>query len=55
MGAFGRAKRLICMDGLGLYEMLHRELPLPDVIDRKLRAAEKTGSVFVRVGDLFPK
>lgn len=53
--AFGRAKRLICMDGLDLYEMLERELPLPDVLDRKLRAAAETGAVFVRVRDLFPK
>jgi hypothetical protein len=53
--AFGRAKRLICMDGLDLFEMLDRELPLPDVLDRKLRAAAETGSVFVRVRDLFSK
>lgn len=51
--AFGRAKRLICMDGLDLYDMLERELPLPDVLDRKLRAAAESGEVCVRVRDLF--
>lgn len=53
--AFGRAKRLICVDGLDLYEMLERELPLPDVLDRKLRAAAETGVVFVRLRELFPR
>jgi len=52
--AFGRGKRVICMDGLDLYEMLDRELPLNQVLERKVRRAAETGSPFVRVRDLFP-
>ncbi|EPR21211.1 hypothetical protein L905_06830 [Agrobacterium sp. TS43] len=53
--AFGRGKRVICMDGLDLYEMLERELPLTHVLERKVRRAAETGSAFVRVRDLFPQ
>lgn len=52
--AFGRGKRVICMDGLDLYEMLDREIPLTQVLERKVRCAAETGSPFVRVRDLFP-
>lgn len=52
--AFGRGKRVICMDGLDLYEMLDREIPLNHVFERKVRRAAETGSPFVRVRDLFP-
>ena len=52
--AFGRGKRVICMDGLDLYEMLDRELPLTQVLECKVRRAAETGSPFVRVRDLFP-
>jgi hypothetical protein len=52
--AFGRGKRVICMDGLDLYEMLDREIPLTQVLERKLRRAAETGAPFVRVRDLFP-
>ena len=52
--AFGRGKRVICMDGLDLYEMLDREIPLNQVLERKVRRAAETGSPFVRVRDLFP-
>ncbi|MFU0505326.1 restriction endonuclease [Pseudaminobacter sp. NGMCC 1.201702] len=51
--AFGRGKRVICMDGLDLYEMLEREIPLTQVLERKVRRAAETGSAFVRVPDLF--
>lgn len=51
--AFGRGKRIICMDGLDLFEMLDRELPLPQVLERKVRRAAETGSPFIRVRDLF--
>ena len=53
--AFGRGKRVICMDGLDLYEMLDRELPLTQVLERKVRRAAETGSPFIRVRDLFPQ
>jgi Restriction endonuclease len=52
--AFGRGKRVICMDGLDLYEMLDREIPLDRVLKRKVRRAAETGSPFIRVRDLFP-
>ncbi|MCF1470120.1 DUF3644 domain-containing protein [Agrobacterium vitis] len=53
--AFGRGKRVICMDGLDLYEMLEREISLTHVLERKVRRAAETGSAFVRVRDLFPQ
>jgi len=51
--AFGRAKRFVCMDGLDLYELLDRILPLDVVLDRKVRRAAETGRPFVRIRDLF--
>lgn len=51
--AFGRGKRVICMDGLDLFETLSRELPLNHVLDRKVRRAAETGLPFARVRDLF--
>lgn len=53
LAAFGRGKRVICMDGLDLYEMLQRGLPLDDVLARKVRRAAETGATFVRVRELF--
>jgi hypothetical protein len=55
LAAFGRGKRVICMDGYDLYETLNREIPLIDVLDRKVRRAAETGSPFARVRDLFPQ
>ena len=52
--AFGRGKRVICMNGIDLYETLHRELPLNKVLDQKVRRAAETGFPFVSVRDLFP-
>ncbi|WP_271199497.1 restriction endonuclease [Methylopila turkensis] len=52
--AFGRGKRVICMDGLDLYEMLDRGIPLTQVLERKVRRAAETGMPFLRVRDLFP-
>jgi len=51
--AFGRGKRVICMDGYDLYETLEREIPLNHVLERKVRRAAETGLPFVRVRDLF--
>ncbi len=51
--AFGRGKRVVCMDGLDLYEALDREIPLNRVLEAKVRRAAETGSPFVRVRDLF--
>lgn len=54
LAAWGRGKRVICMDGLDLFEMLQRGLPLDHVLDRKVRRAAETGMAFTRVRDLFP-
>ena len=55
LAAFGKGKRVICMDGLDIYEVLNREIPLNHVLDRKVRRAAETGSPFIRVRDLFPE
>src|SRR5690606_20880485 len=54
LAAFGRGKRVICMDGLDLYDLLDREIPLNQVLERKVRRAAETGTPFLRVRDLFP-
>lgn len=54
LAAWGRGKRVICLDGFDLYEMLQRGLPLDYVLDRKIRRAAETGMAFVRVRELFP-
>ena len=51
--AFGRARKVICMDGRDLYESFQRKIPLPDVIRRKARRAVEHGVVLARVSDLF--
>lgn len=52
--AFGRGKRLVCMDGLDLCDAFDKALPLNHVILRKVRHAAETGHSFARVRDLFP-
>jgi hypothetical protein len=51
--AFGRSKKIICIDGFDLFEALARELPLNAVLERKVRHAAETGQAFARVRDLF--
>lgn len=51
--AFGRGKRLICMDGYDLSEMLRQGISFTDVLKRKARRAAETGSPFVRIRDLY--
>ena len=50
--AFGRGKRVICMDGLDLHEVLSGRLHLVDVIALKARRAAETGMAYVPVRDL---
>ena len=52
--AFGRGKRVVCMDGLDIADALQRKLPLNNVLERKVRRAAEMGTSFVRVRDLFP-
>lgn len=51
--AFGRGKKVICMDGLDLFETLNRNLSLSDVLKKKDRKAVETGNPFVPVSTLF--
>jgi hypothetical protein len=51
--SFGNGKRIICMDGLDLYEILHNRRSLLDVLRLKVRAAAETGCPFVSVRNLF--
>lgn len=53
LGAFGKGKRVICMDGLDPHDLLERYLPFDHVLDRKVRRAAETGRPFARVRDLF--
>jgi Restriction endonuclease len=53
--AFGRAKRVICMDGLDLHDMLDKSLSFADVIAKKVRRAAGNGNPFNRVRDLYPE
>jgi restriction endonuclease Mrr len=53
IAAFGRGKRVVCMDGLDLYEMLDRNLSFADVMSKKVRRAAESGTPFVRVRDLY--
>lgn len=53
LAAFGRGKRVVCMDGLDLYEILDRSLSFVEVMARKVRRAAESGEAFVRVRDLY--
>jgi hypothetical protein len=53
LAAFGRGKRVVCMDGLDLHDMLDRGLSFADVMAGKVRRAAESGSPFVRVRDLY--
>lgn len=53
LAAFGRGKRVVCMDGFDLYEMLDKNLSFADVMAKKVRHAAESGNPFVRVRDLY--
>jgi len=55
IAAFGRGKRLVCVDGLDLYDIMHRGLPLGEALERKIRRAAETGHPFARIRDLYPQ
>lgn len=48
----GRQTNLICMDGLDLYEVLSRRVPLVSVLEEKARRAAETNQAFVAVREL---
>jgi Restriction endonuclease len=51
--AFGRGKRVICIDGLDITEMLNRQLSFNEVLKAKVRSAAETGNPYTSVRDLF--
>lgn len=51
--AFGRGKKVICMDGLDIYEALSRSIPLNKVVSEKARQAASRGPIFKRVSDML--
>ncbi len=52
--AFSRGKRVVCIDGLDLHEMLDRGLGFAVVLHKKVRRAAESGQTFVRIRELFP-
>ena len=53
--AFGRGRRVVCMEGRDIYDALDRNLPINTVLERKVRHAAETGEPFAPVRDLFPQ
>lgn len=51
--AFGRGKRMVCLDGFDLSEMFRLRRHFSDIMDAKVRRAAETGSPFAPVRDLF--
>jgi hypothetical protein len=53
LSAFGRGKKVICMDGRDIYETLSRSIPLDKVIIEKARQAASQGPIFKRVSEML--
>ena len=53
LDAFGRGKRIVCMDGFDLSEILKQKLSFVNVMEAKVRRAAETGSPFASVRELF--
>ena len=51
--AFGRGKKVICMDGRDICETLSRSIPLDKVLMEKARQAASHGPIFRRVADML--
>lgn len=51
--AWGRGKRVICMDGLDLYTILEKEIPLTEALQRKVRGAAESGRPFMPISEIF--
>jgi hypothetical protein len=52
--AFGKGKRIICMDGLEIIDTLRSALQPNDVLESKMRRADKTDLPFACVRNLYP-
>jgi len=51
--AFGSGRRVVCMDGLDLYEMLDRHLSFSDAMARNVRRAAEKGHPFVPLREIY--
>jgi hypothetical protein len=54
LAAFGKGKRVVCVDGLDIHESLHRSIPMPILLERKVRGAAESGQTFIGIRELFP-
>lgn len=52
--AFGKGKRLVCMDGLDISDMLARKIPFAKIMKRKIRRVAESGEILASVRQLFP-
>lgn len=52
--AFGRGKRVICMEGREIKEALEREIGINELVAQKVRRAAETGEVHTPIEALFP-
>jgi hypothetical protein len=50
--AFGRGKRVVCMDGFDLYEILRLRISFEETVAAKVRRAAETGKPYVSVREL---
>ena len=53
LSAFGRGKRIVCIDGLDIADILQGMISLNEALLLKVRNAAETGRPFVRVRDLI--
>jgi len=55
LDAFGKGKRLVCMEGREIKIALEREIGIDALIAMKVRRAAETGAVFTPIETLFPE
>jgi hypothetical protein len=54
LDAFGRGKKVICVDGFDIFDALNREIPLSHLLEHKVRGAAETGRPHIGIRELFP-
>jgi hypothetical protein len=54
LASFGVGKRVVCMDGLDLFDALDRHIPLDMVLQKKVRRMAEEGRTHIPVRELFP-
>ncbi len=55
LDAFGKGKRLVCMEGREIKNALEREIGIDALIAMKVRRAAETGAVFTPIETIFPE